>query len=46
MKKTYTTPVSAACGDIARETLRGSPNIAPESPVSKQLGGGALGYYL
>ena len=46
MKKTYTTPMSVTSGDIIRETLGGSPNIAPESPVSKRLGGGALGYYL
>jgi hypothetical protein len=46
MKKTYATPMSAACGDVARTTLSCTPNIAPESPVSKPLMAGASGHYL
>jgi len=46
MKKTYTAPMLVPSGDVVRETLGGSPNFAPESPVSKQLGAGAVGYYL
>ena len=46
MKKTYNAPMLVPSGDVVLGTLGGSPNIAPESPVSKQLGGGAVGYYL
>lgn len=46
MKKTYAAPMLVLSGDVVRQTLRGVPNIAPESLTSKPLGSGALGYYL
>jgi hypothetical protein len=48
MKKTYTTPVLIAAGDVVHETLMGTVN-APESQspdINVLPGAGSVGYYL
>jgi hypothetical protein len=46
MKKTYTTPTVLSNGSVVGETLASGPAISTETPVSKPLAVGTVGFYL
>ena len=44
--KAYPAPTLVSTGNAVRDTLNGSPNLAPESMFARPKTAGCVGYYL